>query len=43
MAGVTCLKKIDENQILSGSYDKTLKLWDIRKFGAEVDSSDTEK
>jgi WD40 repeat protein len=36
-AGVTCLYEINQNQILTGSYDKTLKLWDRRKITMELE------
>lgn len=31
-AGVTYIKEIDENLILTGSYDCFLRLWDARKI-----------
>ena len=36
-AGVTFLKEIDENKILTGSYDCFLKLWDARKLTQELE------
>ena len=32
---------MDENILLTGSYDKTLKLWDRRKINKEIEEYDT--
>ena len=29
---VTCLENIDENRFASGSYDRTIKIWDAKNF-----------
>ena len=42
-AGVTFLKEIDENKVLTGSYDCSLKTWDRRKLNTEIDSLYTER
>jgi len=42
-AGVTFLKEIDENKLLTGSYDCSLKTWDRRKLNTEIDSLYTER
>ena len=39
-AGVTCIKAIDHNLILSGGYDSRLKLWDSRNLRSEVEAID---
>jgi WD40 repeat protein len=38
---VTFLKEINENTILTGSYDCTLKLWDARKITQELEEFNT--
>ena len=40
-AGVTCIRELSEELLLTGSYDKTLKLWDRRKINREVEEFDT--
>ena len=40
-AGVTFIQELSENLILTGSYDKFLKIWDRRKINQEVGEFDT--
>ena len=42
-AGVTYAKEMSDTLLLTGSYDCTLKLWDLRKITQEVESLDTGK
>jgi len=42
-AGVTCLSQLPGGyHLLSGSYDCTIKLWDIRNIKSEICSLDFE-
>ena len=42
-AGVTFLKEMGENTLLTGSYDCTLKLWDARKITQELEECNTSR
>ena len=41
-AGVTFVHEVNEDLVLTGSYDTTIRLWDRRKLIKEVEVLNTE-
>ena len=42
-AGVTCLQEISETKVITGSYDTTIKIWDLRKLNTQIEELQTGK